>query len=196
MNDAQTLTLQKTKSKTGTIFFVAILGMFALLLLLGWTMIQRAAPPLAQGNAPAFELTSFEGQVLKSSELRGKPIVLNFWASWCVQCRDEAAELQAAWAKYRDQGLMVIGVDYVDTESEAKKYMGEFKITYPNGMDVGTKISSTYRITGVPETYFITRDGKLLSGNDLTGRALGNWIGPVPASAMQERIQRLMATGD
>jgi cytochrome c biogenesis protein CcmG, thiol:disulfide interchange protein DsbE len=194
MSDVQALPLQKTRSKTGAIFFSAILGVFALLMLLGWMMIQRAAPPLAQGNAPAFELRSFEGKTLSLAELR-QPIILNFWASWCVQCRDEAAELQAAWLQYRDQGLMVIGVDYVDTEVEAKKYMADFRITYPNGMDVGTKISGAYHITGVPETYFITRAGKLLSGNDsINNRPLGNWIGPVPASALRERIQKLLAS--
>ena len=194
MTDSHALPLAKPKNKNGMIFFIAILGLFATLILLGWAMVQRTAPPLASGNAPEFELQSFEGKVYKLSELRGKPVVLNFWASWCIQCRDEAAELQAAWAKYRDQGLIVLGVDYVDTEVEAKKYMAEFKITFPNGADIGTKISKVYRITGVPETYFITREGKLLNGNDSTGRALGNWIGPVPPSAMQERIQKLLAT--
>lgn len=157
-------------------------------------MIQKNAPPLASGNAPEFELITFEGQTIRLSELRGKPIVLNFWASWCLPCREEAPYLQAAWDQYRNQGMMVIGVDYVDTEVEAKKYMAEFKITYPNGPDVGTRISKMYRITGVPETYFITREGKILSGADSSGRPYGNWIGPIPPSALQERIQRLLAT--
>ena len=194
MNDTQALPVSQTGKKSGLVFFGAVIGLFAVLLLLGWAMLQNGAPPLASGTAPEFELQTFDGKVLKLSELRGKPIVLNFWASWCIQCRDEAAELQAAWATYRDQGLMVLGVDYVDTEAEAKKYMAEFKITYPNGMDIGTRISKAYRITGVPETYFITREGKLLSGTDSTGRAYGNWIGPIPASALQERIQRLLAS--
>lgn len=193
MNDSQALPLTRTKNKTGLIFFIAILGLFATLLLLGWMVMQKGAPPLANGNAPDFELQSFEGKVYKLSELRGKPVVVNFWASWCIQCRDEAAELQAAWTKYRDQGLIVLGVDYVDTESEAKKYIAEFKITYPNGPDIGTRISKAYRITGVPETYFITREGKVLSGNDSTGRAFGNWIGPIPPSALQERILKLLS---
>lgn len=194
MNNSTALPLTKTKSKSGLIFFIAILSLFAVLLLLGWMVMQKTAPPLASGNAPEFELQTFEGKLLKLSDLRGKPVVLNFWASWCLPCREEAPFLVAAWNKYRDQGLMLIGVDYVDTDAEAKKYMAEFKITYPNGPDIGTRISKAYRITGVPETYFITREGKLLSGNDSTGRAYGNWIGPIPESALQERIQKLLAT--
>jgi cytochrome c biogenesis protein CcmG/thiol:disulfide interchange protein DsbE len=155
-------------------------------------MIQKGAAPLAGVGAPDFALKTFEGQSLNLSELRGKAIVLNFWASWCNPCREEAPILEATWRKYKDQGLLVIGVDYVDTETEAKKYMAEFKITYPNGPDVQTRISQTYRITGVPETYFITRDGKLLSGTDTNGRAYGNWIGPIPAAALQERVDLLM----
>jgi cytochrome c biogenesis protein CcmG/thiol:disulfide interchange protein DsbE len=193
MNGAQTMPVPATPRKSGLIFFIAIIGLFAMLLLLGWTMMQKGAPPLASGSAPEFELTTFEGKVFKLSELRGKPIVLNFWASWCIPCRDEAPLLRAAWDQYRDQGLLVIGVDYVDTEVEAKKFMNEFKITYPNGPDIGTRISKAYRITGVPETYFITRDGKILSGVDANGRPYGNWIGPIPASALQERIQKLLS---
>lgn len=193
MNDSQALPLTKTKSKTGMIFFIAILGLFATLLLLGWMVMQKGAPPLASGTAPDFELQTFEGKVLKLSDLRGKPVVLNFWASWCLPCREEAPFLVAAWNQYRDQGLMLVGVDYVDTDAEAKKYMAEFKITYPNGPDIGTRISKAYRITGVPETYFITREGKVLSGTDANGRPYGNWIGPIPASALQERILKLLS---
>jgi len=194
MNDSQALPLPKTKSKTGLYFFIAILGMFGVLLLLGWTTMQKTAPPLASGTAPEFELQTFEGKVLKLSELRGKSIVLNFWASWCIPCRDEAPLLRAAWEQNRDKDFLIIGVDYVDTDAEAKKFLQEFKLTYPNGPDIGTRISKAYRITGVPETYFITREGKLLSGTDANGRAYGNWIGPIPESALQERIQKLLAT--
>ncbi len=193
MNEPQAVPTETPQRKNNIIFFAAIIVLFAVLLLLGWTMIQKGAPPLASGNAPEFELTTFEGKTIRLSELRGKPVIVNFWASWCLPCREEAPLLQAAWDKYRDQGLVLLGVDYVDTETEAKKYLAEFKITYPNGPDVGTRISKAYRITGVPETYFITRDGKVLSGNDSAGRPYGNWIGPIPAAALQERINKLLS---
>lgn len=194
MNNSEALPIQKTRGKSNLIFLIAVIGVFALLMVLGWTMVQKGAPPLAKGNAPEFELVTFEGQTLRLSELRGKPVILNFWASWCLPCREEAPYLQASWEQYRSQGLMLIGVDYVDTEAEAKKYMAEFKITYPNGPDVGTRISKSYRITGVPETYFITREGKVLEGTDANGRPYGNWIGPIPPAALEERTKKLLAT--
>lgn len=154
---------------------------------------QRMAGALASGTAPDFELKTFGGETIRLSELRGRPVIVNFWASWCIPCREEAPLLQSTWLEYKDQGLVLIGVDYVDTDSEAKKFMEEFGITYPNGPDVGTRISQAYRITGVPESYFITREGKLLEGKDAAGRAYGNFIGPLSYAAMQERVQKLLA---
>ncbi len=193
MNDSPALPLYAPRRKSSIIFGAAVVGLIAMLALLGWMTAQKGAPPLASGNAPEFELRTFDGQALRLSELRGKAIVLNFWASWCQPCREEAPLLQAVWQKNRDQGLLVIGVDYVDTEAEALRYIKEFGITYPNGPDVGTKISHDYRITGVPETYFITRQGKVLSGKDSNGRAYGNWIGPIPDYALQERVKKLLS---
>jgi cytochrome c biogenesis protein CcmG/thiol:disulfide interchange protein DsbE len=181
------------RRRSSVVLLLALVIAFALLGLLAFGWIQRQAPPLEAGLAPQFEIKTFDGQTLRLADLKGKPVVLNFWASWCIPCRDEAPALQAMWEKYKDQGLMVIGVDYVDTEPEAKKFMQEFGVTYPTGADVGTVISTKYKITGVPETYFITRDGRLLPGKDGTGRANGNYIGAISARALQARIEQLMA---
>jgi len=110
---------------------------------------------------PLFEGYEYEGaKEISMQELRGKVVVLNFWASWCVTCKDEAAELEEAWKYYQPGGEVVfIGVDYVDTEPEARKYLETYSITYPNGPDMGTKISQAFRIQGVPETYFLDREG-------------------------------------
>lgn len=174
------------------IFGFILLVAFALLGLLAFGWIQRQAPPLESGLAPQFEIKTFDGQTYNLADLKGKPVVVNFWASWCIPCRDEAPALQALWEKYKEQGLIVIGVDYVDTETEAKKFMQEFGMTYPTGPDLGTAISSKYKITGVPETYFITREGKLLSGKDASGLPLGNYIGAISNRALQERVEKLM----
>lgn len=115
-----------------------------------------------------FSLTFYSGYELdgkteiKFSDLRGKVVVLNFWASWCKPCEQEAAELQQAWTEYAPTGEVVfLGVDYVDTEADARVYLRKFGISYANGADLATRISQYFRIKGVPETYFIDRDGVL-----------------------------------
>lgn len=96
------------------------------------------------------------------SDLRGKVVVINFWASWCKPCEQEAAELQQAWTEYEPTGEVVfLGIDYVDTETDARVYLKKFGITYPNGPDLATRISQYFRIKGVPETYFVDKEGVL-----------------------------------
>jgi cytochrome c biogenesis protein CcmG/thiol:disulfide interchange protein DsbE len=90
-------------------------------------------------------------------------VVINFWASWCKPCEQEALELEQAYQIYKDQGVVFLGVDYVDTETEARKYLEKFGITYPNGPDLGTRISQAFRIRGVPETYIANADGRLVA---------------------------------
>jgi cytochrome c biogenesis protein CcmG/thiol:disulfide interchange protein DsbE len=115
-----------------------------------------------------FSLTLYSGYELdgrneiKFSDLRGKVVVINFWASWCKPCEQEAAELQEVWAEYEPTGEVVfLGVDYVDTETDARVYLKKFGITFPNGPDLATSISQYFRIKGVPETYFVDREGVL-----------------------------------
>ncbi len=117
---------------------------------------------------PAFGMTLFNGYEFNGqtqaniADLHGKVVMINFWASWCKPCEQEAADLRQAWDYYKDSGKVVfIGVDYVDTEPEARAYLEKFGITYPNGPDLGTKVSQLFRIKGVPETYFLDQEGVL-----------------------------------
>jgi cytochrome c biogenesis protein CcmG/thiol:disulfide interchange protein DsbE len=93
------------------------------------------------------------------SQLRGQVVIINFWASWCPPCREEAAYLEQTWRKYEDKGVIFIGVDWVDTQKEALAYMKEFDLTYFNGPDLGTRVAEAYRIKGVPETFFVAKNG-------------------------------------
>lgn len=114
-----------------------------------------------------FEGYGYNGQTqIKFSDLRGKVVVINFWASWCKPCEQEAAALEAAWKEYESTGQVVfIGADYVDTPTEARIYLKKFNITYPNGEDRDLQrerpLSQYFRITGVPETYFVDKEGVL-----------------------------------
>ncbi|MGA9193063.1 MAG: TlpA disulfide reductase family protein [Anaerolineales bacterium] len=144
---------------TGAIWLLLLA--FLLLLFFGLRRTQQG-PVQPGAPAPQFSLTTFDGQDLDTTHMRGQVILVNFWASWCVPCEQEAAELQQAYENYKDKGVVFIGVNYVDTEPEALDYMARFDITYPNGPDLGTRISQAYRIRGVPETYIMGANGNLV----------------------------------
>jgi len=144
---------------TGAIWLLLLA--FLLLLFFGLRRTQQG-PVQPGAPAPQFSLTTFDGQDLDTTHMRGRVILVNFWASWCVPCEQEAAELQQAYENYKDKGVVFIGVNYVDTEPEARDYMARFDITYPNGPDLGTRISQAYRIRGVPETYIMGANGNLV----------------------------------
>ena len=137
-------------------------GVLGILALLGFGLVRSQQGPVAVGaRAPEFTLTTFEGDELSTADLLGRVVVVNFWASWCKPCEQEALELEMAYQMYKDQGVEFLGVDYVDTETEALAYLDRFNITYPNGPDLGTYISQVYRMRGVPETYIVGPDGRI-----------------------------------
>ena len=142
---------------------LAWVGLLGLLSVIALGMVNNKQGPVLKGQqVKNFSFTTFEGNKINLEDLKGKVVLINFWASWCNPCKQEAADLESAWQFYKDRGDVVfLGVDYVDTEPEAKAYLKEFNITYPNGPDLGTRISQMFRITGVPETYVLDRDGRL-----------------------------------
>jgi cytochrome c biogenesis protein CcmG, thiol:disulfide interchange protein DsbE len=116
----------------------------------------------AAGMAPEFEFTTFEGETIRLANLEGKGVVLNFWASWCDPCREEADLLEQTWRREQTNGIIFLGLDYLDQEPAAKAYLAEYDITYPNGPDLQSKIARRYGIKGVPETFFIAPDGRIV----------------------------------
>jgi cytochrome c biogenesis protein CcmG/thiol:disulfide interchange protein DsbE len=139
--------------------WVFVLG---LLLVVGIMLIRTQKGPIGVGDeVPDLTLTTFDGDLIPFEDLAGEVVVINFWASWCKPCEQEAAELEQAYQMYKEEGVVFLGVDYVDTETEARQYLEKFGITYPNGPDLGTRISQAFRIRGVPETYIMGPDGRL-----------------------------------
>lgn len=147
----------------GRFVVVGILLVFLGLLAVGLAREKLFGQRVA-GNAPDFAFTTFDGDAIALSDLSGKGVVLNFWASWCDPCRAEAELLETTWRREEPLGEIVfIGLDYLDQEHAALAYLAEFDVTYPNGQDLQSAIARRYRIKGVPETFFITPDGRIAS---------------------------------
>jgi cytochrome c biogenesis protein CcmG/thiol:disulfide interchange protein DsbE len=134
--------------------------------------------------APQFALARLDAPgKLKLASLRGKVVVLNFWASWCAPCKSEAPRLEAAWRRYRGRGVVVIGVDGQDFSGDAKRFIRKHGITYPNVHDGPGNIGTKYGVTGFPETYFVDRGGRLVGDRV---------VGEVSADKLTAGIQRAL----
>jgi cytochrome c biogenesis protein CcmG, thiol:disulfide interchange protein DsbE len=144
----------------------------------------RSVPsPLVGQAAPDFGLRRLDrGDHLRLATLRGQVVVVNFWASWCVPCREETAALEAVWRAYREAGVVVIGVNVEDQESAAKAFPDATRPTYPNVTDPTGGTSIAYGIYGVPETFVIDRDGTIR----------GKVVGAVTADALSEQVASLV----
>jgi cytochrome c biogenesis protein CcmG/thiol:disulfide interchange protein DsbE len=140
----------------------------------GITMLNRPAPD--------FTLTTFKGTTISLEGLKGKPIVINFWASWCPPCRIEAPLLERTWRAYQNRDVVFIGVDVQDREEDALNYIREFDITYPNGPDPTGEISIDYGVSGLPVTFFVSRKGEIVR----------RWVGAIEKSVLISSIEEIM----
>ena len=134
----------------------------AFIALLGVATARRGDPPGPGDAAPSFEAPALVGDgTLALSELRGRPVVLNFWASWCVPCEDEAPLLRRAWQQYRDE-VAFVGIDIRDSRSEALAFVEKYDLGYPHVRDEALQIYDDYGLTGQPETFFIDHEGEIV----------------------------------
>lgn len=169
---------------------LAVVAVAALLALLAWKVVDQTGPSpadeLASGKtppAPNFTLPRLDRDgELSLASLRGKAVVVNFWASWCKPCKDEAPLLEAAWRKYRSRGLVVLGVDHNDFKGDGLSFARKNGMTYPLVHDGrGDVLEEQYKGTGVPETFFVNRKGRLV------GQPL---LGPLNGDENEETFER------
>ncbi|MFU8773014.1 MAG: TlpA family protein disulfide reductase [Anaerolineales bacterium] len=142
---------------------LAWIGVLTLLTITAFGLLRSRQQPFTLGQTtPDFVLTTFDGEEIDSRDLKGKVVLINFWASWCKPCEEEAEDLETAWRYYQPRGdVLFLGIAYVDTRPESLAYIDRFDITYPNGPDLGQRISNSFRMRGVPETYVIDQNGVL-----------------------------------
>jgi cytochrome c biogenesis protein CcmG/thiol:disulfide interchange protein DsbE len=145
---------------------VAVVGLFALLV---WKITHQSHPPKLGGPAPNFTLQRLDNRgTIDLASLRGKPVVVNFFASWCQPCKAESKVLEQAWRQYKSRGVVFLGIDYHDVTSDGRRFLRAHDITYPAVQDGSGDVADRYGVTGVPETYFIDARGRLV-GSHIAG---------------------------
>lgn len=182
--DSTTPSRSVTRWLPAVIGFVAMAGIGALI---GYSLIQARGGGTLLDLKPASDFTvplysGGQGTFTLSSHL-GQPVVLNFWGSWCPPCRAEFPALQAVFDEYRDDGLVVFGVDVQDTEADAKAFLGEQNTTFPTGPDLDNSITIEYRVSSWPTTFFITRDGEIHR----------KWVGQLDETRLAAFVEELFA---
>jgi cytochrome c biogenesis protein CcmG, thiol:disulfide interchange protein DsbE len=111
--------------------------------------------------APDFTLATLNGETVRLSDLRGRPVVVNFWASWCNPCREEFPLLADALDEHGDRDLAVVGVTYRDIESDSRAFVEEFGATWPQAVDEDAEVARAYGVRAIPQTFFVARDGRI-----------------------------------
>lgn len=165
---------------------VAVVGVVAALLTSGLRHDPSdTASPLVGRTAPDFTLPQLDGPPIHLASLRGQVVVVNFWASWCAECHTEQPALNATWTKFRDAGVVVLGVDFEDDNADARDYVASEGSDYPVVVDANSRTALAFGVRGVPETYVV----------DQSGRIVDRAIGAVDANTLSRVLSALVAGG-
>jgi len=163
----------------------AVLPLVLLALLAAGLLLRGtgASPTAIGGLAPAFSLTDLDGNPIHLADLRGRPVIVNFWASWCMPCVEEFPLLREAAERHEADGLVVVGIVYRDRSEAAREFMARNRGTWAAAMDPDERVAEAYGILGPPETFFIGRDGKIVA------RQLGQFT----AASLDEKVAAIMS---
>ena len=201
---------QKRLRKRSTITFIVICTVNIVLLVVFWTQLltpaqnrqhtgtntgsayglEDANSPLLGKSAPDFTLpvlsTRSNPATIHLSTLKGKAIILNFWASWCGPCNDEAPLLQKSWSGLQAQHIAFIGIDGSERTSDALKFLQQYRISYPNVQDTANSATAlAYGVTGLPETIFI----------DQQGNVVAKWDSPLTEQGLHHELAKIKGNG-
>ena len=188
---------EEPSNRNRTLVMAALLvPIVGLLVLMAWALAQTGGNPggiainsqpgevdVETGPAPTFLLPLLDGSVLDSEELMGKVVMVDFWSSWCPPCIEEAPVLAATYPLYADRGVEFVGVAIWDKEADVNKYVERFNATYPNGIDAQGRIAISYGVRGIPEKFFLDREGRLVR----------KYVGPFTAAKLESVLEEMLA---
>ncbi|MBW3588722.1 MAG: TlpA family protein disulfide reductase [Actinobacteria bacterium] len=174
--------------------FLVVPSLFVAFLAVG--LLGSSPQELVGKSAPEFELPVLGSkEKLTSAELKGSPVVVNFWASWCIPCKEEAPTLEEKWRKYRAEGIRFVGVNVQDLEQDATAFVEEFGITFPSVRDTELELWNQFGVRGLPETFFIDHQWKFVSvgaGKEIGNRGATKILGAISPAVLESQIRALL----
>ena len=134
-------------------------------------------------NEANFTLTDLSGKTWTLKDLRGKVVMLNFWATWCPPCRKEMPDLEALYRRFGPQGLVILGISDEDA-AKVQPFTAQQKVTYPILLDPGRKVNELFQIDGIPKTFIYDREGKIVA-ESIDMRTQKQFLGMLAQAGLQ-----------
>ena len=133
---------------------------------------------------PEIALGTLEGKKISLKEFRGKVVLLNFWASWCVPCREEMPAMEKLYQEYKEKNFVILAVAVKDSKQDTLNFVKELKLTYPIALDTDAKVGQEYGAWGLPVTYLIGPKGEALA----RGWGPADWYGPAARKLIKDLL--------